>query len=90
MKSKHPLAPILFVFTNSDNWVIASSPEEANELYESHLGESSGTPKDWLRIEEDRELTISFEDPKGYLRCTLTARQWCAIRVPGYLGSEST
>lgn len=81
----------LHVFTGSDgtDTVVAFSADDAWSVWEEHTGEKRGdyTDVEWIRRQDDHELSIMPEPEASKDKTTKTCRQWADDNGRGFLCS---
>jgi len=80
----------LSVYDDGTHWAIAETEDEAKGYVEDWSGEA---PEDMARVESTKDLTVCcYVGTLETCNCgdgeevTLTAKEWCAKRGPGFLG----
>ena len=74
----------LYVWTDCEDWVIASNEEDADRICAELYG-SGELDLEWRKLPNDKVVCVDFEDGPG--RLELTCEQWIRRNGRGHLCS---
>lgn len=75
--------PKLTLFHNDCDWIVAASPEDANQVYQETIGFASPEDAAWEPWGDEKPLSITDEHD---VKTTLTGAEWAA-KGRAYVGS---